>query len=98
MHEKTKKNNLIDYLGFVGVIVGAMTFDIREFTTPDCFDDFYQQAYIDYKTFIKELYYLPVVEWLEFFYQEWEIETHHVCLNSKLEGLKNLALKNKKRS
>lgn len=96
MKKKSDKNE-INYAEFTRLIKSMITFDIREFSTPQCLDDFCQRAYIEYKKFIRELRHLEPSAWIEFFYEEHEIETHYMCLSSKLKGLKDLALKNKKK-
>jgi len=92
---KQKSNNpKINYAEFTLLIKRAITFDVREFSTHQCLDDFCQVAYVEYKKFIRELRYLEPLAWIEFFYEEHEIETHYMCLTSKIKGLKDLALKN----
>lgn len=84
----------MNYSSFCEIFMQLITVDVRILNTDDC-EELMQDAYVEYKTFIKELYILTIEEWIEHHYQEFEIETHNLCLSSKLKGLKDLALRNK---
>jgi len=84
----------MNYNNFCNIFKKLITVDVRVMNADDC-EQLMQDAYVEYKNFIKELYHLTVEEWIEHNYLEFEIETHDLCLSSKLKGLKDLALRNK---
>jgi len=86
----------MNYNNFCNIFKKLITVDVRV-VNEDNYKELTQNAYVEYKTFIKELYHLTVEDWIEHNYLEFEIETHDLCLSRKLKGLKDLALKNKKK-
>ena len=90
-----KNEENINFSTFKDKIKNLLTFSKYRFDNDDEYDDFYQNAYIEYKISIREYCVEPVEEWAKRFYQDLEIETHGLCLSSKLKGLKDLASKSK---
>ncbi len=57
--------------------------------------ELHHDSYIKYKNFCNELHYMNPNEWFEFFFQDFDLETHDFMLKSKLKGLYDLAKKSK---
>lgn len=87
----------INYSRFKKILGLILVFDSKRFDDSEEFEDFYQDAYIEYKTWIKQLYNETVQEWAEVFYQEINIEEHGFMLKSKydeyIKPLKDIASK-----
>lgn len=59
-------------------------------------EDFYQDAYIEYKTFCKEYFLESIEKWAEDFYQDFKIPETNMMLASKYyQPLKDIALRKK---
>lgn len=73
-----------------------ITLNTNVFKYADEIDKLIQAAHVKYENFIKEFIHVSIERWINYNYSEYELDTHNMCLSSKLDGLRNLALKNKK--
>lgn len=85
---------LINFKLFCSIWKTHIEYNRNQITNEDL-DIILHKAYVGYKNWCKELYELSVEDWICEFYQDLEIDSHNMCLKSKLKGLKDLAYKSK---